>query len=160
MGLVQSIGAIIAAVVMLLLGKFTSPKHRLALFSIGLILFFLASFFNSLMFNPTGVIIFIFLLLIARPILDIAYFPIQLKVIDTLSEIENRNEFSYILNHEFGLYIGRLVGAGTFLGIAFFINADIALRYALLIIGIVQLLSILIAKQLLEQQSKLVNEKA
>lgn len=160
LGLAQSVGAVIAAVVMLLLGKFTSPKHRLVLFSIGLILFFLASFFNSLMFNPTGVILFIFLLLIARPILDIAYFPIQLKVIDILSELENRNEFAYILNHEFGLYVGRLFGAGTFLAIAFFINADIALRYALLIIGIVQLLSILIAKQLLQQQNKLVNEKA
>jgi YQGE family putative transporter len=101
-----------------------------------------------------------FLLLIARPILDIAYFPIQLKVIDTLSEIESRNEFSYILNHEFGLFIGRFIGAGTFLVIAYFINADIALRYALLIIGIVQLLSIPIAKQLLQQQNKLVNEKA
>ena len=84
LGLTQSIGAIIAAVVMLLLGKITSPKHRLVLFSIGLILFFLASFFNSLMFNPTGVILFIFLLLIARPILDIAYFPIQLKVIEII----------------------------------------------------------------------------
>ncbi|MCF4101397.1 MFS transporter [Gillisia sp. M10.2A] len=159
LGLAQSIGAVIAACVMLLLGKYTKPKHRLALFSIGLILFFLASFFNSLLFNPTGVILFIFLLLIARPILDIAYFPIQLKVIDILSEIENRNEFSYILNHELGLYVGRLFGACTFLGIAYFINADIALRYALLIIGILQLLSIIIAKQLLKQQNILENEK-
>jgi len=77
-----------------------------------------------------------------------------------LSEIENRNEFSYILNHEFGLFVGRFIGAGTFLVLAFYINSDIALRYALLIIGIVQLLSIPIAKQLLEQQNKLVNEKA
>jgi len=105
-----------------------------------------------------------FLLLIARPILDIAYFPIQLKVIDILSDIENRNEFSYILNHEFGLFVGRFIGAGTFLVIAFYINSDIALRYALLIIGVLQLLSIPIAKQLLDQQNKLenklVNEKA
>jgi len=77
-----------------------------------------------------------------------------------LSEIVNRNEFSYILNHEFGLFVGRFIGAGTFLVLAFYINSDIALRYALLIIGIVQLLSIPIAKQLLEQQNKLVNEKA
>jgi YQGE family putative transporter len=160
LGTAQSVGAIIAAVIMLILGKLSKPKHRLVIFSIGLIFFFLASFFNSLMFNSTGVIIFIFLLLIARPILDIAYFPIQLKVIDLLSEIENRNEFSYILNHEFGLYVGRLVGAGTFLGIAYFGNADNALRYALLIIAILQLLSILIAKQLLQQQSKLENKDA
>jgi len=96
--------------------------------------------------------------LIARPVLDIAYFPIQLKVIDLLSSIENRNEFSYILNHEFGLFIGRFLGASTFLVIAFYINTDIALRYALLIIGVLQLLSILIAKQLLKQQAILESE--
>jgi YQGE family putative transporter len=44
--------------------------------------------------------------------------------------------------------------------IAFFINADIALRYALLIIGVLQLLSIIIAKQLLKQQEILENENA
>jgi MFS transporter, YQGE family, putative transporter len=158
LGSAISIGAVISAVIMLILGKISKPKHRLIIFSVGLICFFLASFFNGLLFNTTGVIIFMFLLLIARPVLDIAYFPIQLKVIDLLSSIENRNEFSYILNHEFGLFVGRFLGAGTFLVIAFYINADIALRYALLIIGTLQLLSILIAKQLLIQQEKLENE--
>ncbi len=158
LGSAISIGAIIAAVIMLILGKISKPKHRLIIFSVGLICFFLASFFNGLLFNKTGVILFMFLLLIARPVLDIAYFPIQLRVIDILSKIENRNEFSYILNHEFGLFVGRFLGAGTFLVIAFFINADIALRYALLIIGILQLLSIIIAKQLLKQQEILENE--
>tara|TARA_R110002096_G_scaffold103510_1_gene227858 strand:- start:18520 stop:19827 length:1308 start_codon:yes stop_codon:yes gene_type:complete len=158
LGSAISIGAVIAAVIMLLLGKYSKPKHRLAIFSVGLICFFLASFFNGLLFNTTGVILFMFLLLIARPVLDIAYFPIQLKVIDLLSSIENRNEFSYILNHEFGLFVGRFLGAGTFLVIAFYINTDIALRYALLIIGVLQLLSIPIAKQLLRQQDTLENE--
>ncbi len=159
LGSAISIGAVIAAVIMLILGKISKPKHRLIIFSVGLICFFLASFFNGLLFNATGVIIFMFLLLIARPVLDIAYFPIQLKVIDVLSKIENRNEFSYILNHEFGLFIGRFIGASTFLLLAYFINADIALRYALLIIGTMQLLSILISKQLLKQQNTLENEE-
>ncbi|MCF8366986.1 MAG: MFS transporter [Bacteroidales bacterium] len=158
LGTAQSIGALIAAVVMLILGKISQPKHRLIIFSFGLVFFFLASFINGLLFNQIGVIIFMFLLLIARPVLDIAYFPIQLKVIDLLSKHENRNEFSYILNHEFGLFVGRFFGAGTFLVLAFYINADIALRYALLIIGTLQLLSILIAKQLLTRQKKFENE--
>ncbi len=158
LGSAISIGAVIAAVIMLVLGKISKPKHRLIIFSVGLICFFLASFFNGLLFNTTGVIIFMFLLLISRPVLDIAYFPIQLKVIDLLSSIENRNEFSYILNHEFGLFVGRFLGAVTFLVIAFYINTDIALRYALLIIGILQLLSIIIAKQLLKQQEVLEKE--
>ncbi len=158
LGSAISIGAVIAAVIMLVLGKISKPKHRLMIFSVGLVSFFLASFFNGLLFNTTGVIIFMFLLLISRPVLDIAYFPIQLKVIDLLSSIENRNEFSYILNHEFGLFVGRFLGAGTFLVIAFYVNTDIALRYALLIIGVLQLLSIIIAKQLLKQQETLENE--
>lgn len=158
LGTAQSIGAVIAAIIMLILGKLSKPKHRLLIFSIGLILFFFGTLFNSVMFNPTGVIVFIFFLLVARPILDIAYFPIQLKVIDILSERENRNEFSYILNHEFGLYAGRFIGACTFLGIAYFGNVEMALRYALLIIGTLQLLSIIIAKQLLKQQNLLENE--
>ncbi len=160
LGTALSTGALISAVAMFFLGKYSKPKDRLLIFSIGLIGFFLASLFNGVMFNSVGVIVFVFLLLIARPVLDIAYFPMQLKVIDLLSKIENRNEFSYILNHEFGLFVGRFFGAGTFLGIAYFINADIALRYALLIIGTVQLLSIIIAKQLLKQQNKLENENA
>jgi YQGE family putative transporter len=158
LGSAISIGAVIASVIMLILGKFSKPKHRLIIFSTGLICFFLASFFNGLFFNTTGVILFMFLLLISRPILDIAYFPIQLKVIDLLSEIENRNEFSYILNHEFGLFLGRFLGAGTFLVIAFYINTDIALRYALLIIGVLQLISIPVTKRLLKQQEILENE--
>lgn len=158
LGTVQSVGAIIAAVIMLILGKISRPKHRLVIFSAGLIAFFIGSLFNGIMFNATGVIIFLILLLMARPVLDIAYFPIQLKVIDVLSKLENRNEFSYILNHEFGLFVGRLIGAGTFLALAYFANADLALRYALLIIGILQLLSIVIAKQLLKKQEKLENE--
>lgn len=158
LGTALSIGAVISAVAMLILGKYSKPKDRLIIFSIGLIVFFLGSLFNGVMFNSVGVIIFVFLLLIARPVLDIAYFPIQLKVIDVLSNLENRNEFSYILNHEFGLFVGRFIGAGTFLVIAFFINADIALRYALLIIGILQLLSIIVAKQLLKQQKTLENK--
>ncbi len=158
LGSAISVGAIISAVIMLILGKLSKPKHRLIIFSVGLIGFFLASFFNGLLFSTTGVILFMFLLLISRPILDIAYFPIQLKVIDLLSKLENRNEFSYLLNHEFGLFAGRFIGAGTFLLIAYFINTDIALRYALLIIGTVQLFSIIIAKQLLNQQKIVENE--
>ncbi|MEW2921625.1 MFS transporter [Muricauda sp. ANG21] len=158
LGTAQSVGALIAAFIMLLLGKYSKPKHRLAIFSVGLVCFFLAAFFNGLLFNATGVILFMLFLLIARPILDIAYFPIQLKLIDVLAKFEGRNEFSYILNHEFGLYVGRFIGALTFLALAYFGSTEIALRYALLIIGTLQLISIIIAKQLLKKQKELEHE--
>nr|WP_158285094.1 hypothetical protein [Arenibacter aquaticus] len=57
-----------------------------------------------------------------------------------------------------GFTIERIVVAfvpDTFLGIAFFGDADIAISHALLIIGSLQLLAILIPKQFLNQQTKL-----
>jgi hypothetical protein len=50
--------------------------------------------------------------------LDIAYFPVQLKVIDAVAAKEKRNEFAYIFNHELGLYLGRLIGCGLFIVLA------------------------------------------
>jgi MFS transporter, YQGE family, putative transporter len=87
--------------------------------------------------------------------MDLAYFPIQFKVIDIVSKIENRGEFAYILNHEAGLYAGRFLGAGTFLVLAYAISTEIALRYAIIIIALLQLCSILVAKKIIEKGEKL-----
>lgn len=81
---------------------------------------------------------------------DIAYFPIQMQVIDTVSAIEQRNKFAYIFNQEFGFYIGRFAGCGLFILLANKVSDTFALRYALLIIGVVQLLSIWMAKRVLK----------
>jgi YQGE family putative transporter len=87
-------------------------------------------------------------LLLGRPLHDIAYFPIQMQVIDAVSAIEQRNKFAYIFNQEFGFFIGRFAGCGLFILLANNISDTFALRYALLIIGVVQLLSIWIAARI------------
>jgi YQGE family putative transporter len=73
-----------------------------------------------------------------------------MQVIDTVSAIEHRNKFAYIFNQEFGFYIGRFAGCGLFILLANQVSDTFALRYALLIIGIVQLLSIWMAKRVLK----------
>ncbi len=114
LGTAQSIGAIIAAVMMYVIGRMSGPQHRVKIFAAGLIFFTLAALANGILFNATGVIIFMLFLLLAKPLMDLAYFPIQFNVIDVLSKIEKRSEFAYILNHEAGLYVGRFLGAATF----------------------------------------------
>jgi len=88
---------------------------------------------------------------IARPLLDVAYFPILLWVIDKVAELENRNKFAYILNHEWVLFAGRLVGCGMFILLSYQISEDFALKYALLMIAVGQLFSIWIAKKIITQ---------
>lgn len=158
LGTAQSIGAIVAAVIMYIVGRITKPKHRLAIFTVGLICFTVAAAINGILFNATGVILFMLFLLIAKPLLDLAYFPMQFSVIDLLSKKENRNEFAYILNHEAGLYLGRFIGAFTFIGLAYYYSAEFALRYAIIIIALVQLLSVFVAKRLIRRGEEIRQE--
>ncbi|MFE3870485.1 MFS transporter [Flavobacterium sp. ZS1P70] len=159
LGNAQSIGAVLAAIIIYLIGRFSKPSDRIKIFSVGLILFALGACLNGFLYNQTGVIIFLLLLLIAKPLMDLAYFPIQLRVIDIVSHIEKRGEFTYILNHEAGLYIGRLFGAGTFLVLYYSVSEDFALRYAVGIIATLQLCSIYISKKIIKEGNKLSTEE-
>lgn len=159
LGKAQSIGAILAAIIIYFIGRFSKPEDRIKTFSVGLILFAVGACLNGFLYNQTGVIIFLLLLLIAKPLMDLAYFPIQLKVIDIVSRIEKRGEFTYILNHEAGLYLGRLLGAGTFLVLYYAVSEDFALRYAIGIIALLQLCSIFISKKIIAQGNKLAPEE-
>ena len=159
LGNAQSIGAILAAIIIYLIGRFSKPSDRIKIFATGLILFALGACLNGFLYNKTGVIIFLLLLLIAKPLMDLAYFPIQLRVIDIVSHIEKRGEFTYILNHEAGLYLGRLCGAGTFLILYYALSEDFALRYAIGIIAILQLCSIYISKKIIAEGNRLSPEK-
>lgn len=87
--------------------------------------------------------------------MDLAYFPIQFRVIDIVSRIEKRGVYAYILNHEAGLYAGRFLGAGTFLVIAYMVSTEGALRYAIIIIAFLQLASIWVAKNIIAQGNRL-----
>ena len=155
LGTAQSIGAIIAAIIMYVVGRTTQPRHRLTVFAIGLVCFALAAIINGVLYNATGVILFMLFLLVAKPLLDMAYFPIQFSVIDLLSKKENRNEFAYILNHEAGLYVGRFLGAGTFIALAWYYSDEFALRYAIIIIALLQLASIFVAKRLIKEGAEM-----
>ncbi|PZX94474.1 MFS transporter [Flavobacterium aquariorum] len=159
LGNAQSIGAVLAAIVIYLIGRFSKPSDRIKIFAVGLILFALGACLNGFFYNKTGVIIFLLLLLIAKPLMDLAYFPIQLRVIDIVSHIEKRGEFTYILNHEAGLYVGRLCGAGTFLVLYYTLSEDFALRYAIGIIALLQLCSIYISKKIIAEGNILSPEK-
>jgi YQGE family putative transporter len=159
LGNAQSIGAVLAAVIIYFIGRFSKPSDRIKIFSAGLILFAAGACLNGFLFDKTGVIVFLLLLLIAKPLMDLAYFPIQLRVIDIVSKIEKRGEFTYILNHESGLYLGRLLGAGTFLVLYYAVSEDIALRYAIGIIAILQLCSIFISKKIIADGNKIAPEK-
>ena len=150
LGTISAAGGILSAILLYVIGRTTRPSHRLTIFTIGLTLFALGGLANAVLFNAAGVILFTVCLLLGKPLHDIAYFPIQMQVIDAVSAMENRNKYAYIFNQEFGFFIGRFTGCGLFILLAHYVSDTFALRYALLIIGLVQLLSIWMAKRVLK----------
>jgi MFS transporter, YQGE family, putative transporter len=150
LGTLQAAGGIVSAFLLYFIGRTTKPQHRLVIFAIGLTLFALGGLANALLFNAAGVIFFTICLLLSKPLQDIAYFPIQMQVIDTVAAIEQRNKFAYIFSQEFGFYIGRFSGCMLFILLAYQVSDTFALRFALLMIGVVQLLSIWVAQRILQ----------
>ena len=155
LGIVQAVSGLITAFMLYLLGRFTQPKHRIAILSVGLVIFLFGTIVNAWLFSAIGVITFVLCKVLFQPLHDIGYFPIQMRVIDVVSRIENRNEFTYIFNHEFGLFLGRLLGLGLFILLAQYVSESFALKYSLVIIAITQLASIPVAKHIVKEAERL-----
>ena len=154
LGPIQSVCALVTAFLMYIIGRNAKPEQRLHILFVSLALFIIGAVTNSLLFNTLSVVIFLLCLVVARPMFDIAYFPIQLRVIDFVSGIEKRNEYTYICNHEWGLYTGRLIGCGLFILIAKFISEDAALKITLPLVTILQGASYFVARNLLTRMEK------
>lgn len=159
LGTIQAVGGVLSALLLYLIGRTTKPHHRMAVFTLGLSLFVVGGAFNAALYNATGVILFMVCLLLARPLHDIAYFPIQLQTIEIVSAIEGRNQFTYIFNQEFGFFAGRFLGCGLFILLANQISDTFALRYALLIVAVVQMLSVIASRRVLDGCAQLRQEK-
>jgi YQGE family putative transporter len=160
LGLIQSISGAVTAIVLYFLGRFAKPEHRIYIFICGLIAFVIGTVANAILFSSMGVIIFMLMKVLFQPLHDIAYFPIQMRVINVVSKKENRSEFAYLFNHEFGLYVGRFVGLVLFISLSFGISNTFALKYSLPIIAIVQLLSIPLAKHIIKRTNEADTEQA
>lgn len=159
LGTVQAISGVVTAFMLYFLGRFTLPKHRIYILSAGLFIFLIGTLTNGILFSAIGVIVFVLCKVLFQPLHDIAYFPIQMRVIDVVSKIENRNEFAYIFNHEFGLYIGRFIGLGLFIVLATYVSETFALKYSLVVIAVLQIASIPLAKHIVNESNKLSKDK-
>ncbi|HBK30095.1 MAG TPA: hypothetical protein DDZ78_00525 [Porphyromonadaceae bacterium] len=150
LGLIQGIGGGLTAIIVYILGRVAKPQDRMKIFGFGLLVFFVGTLFNAILFSAIGVIIFVLCKVLFQPLHDLAYFPTMMKTIDAVSAIEKRNEYAYIMSHEIGLFAGRATGMLLFILLAYYISDTFALKYALVIVGAVQLLSLPLAKRIIK----------
>lgn len=158
LGLIQGVSGALTAVLVYVLGRMARPQDRLKIFVGGLIVFFVGTLFNGILFSTTGVILFVLCKVIFQPLFDLAYFPIMMRTIDAVAKIENRNEYAYILSHEFGLFLGRAFGLLLFIFLAYCVSQDFALKYALVIVAGLQLAAYPLAKNITNQTDTIEHE--
>jgi len=151
LGLIQGIGGGATAIIVYVLGRIAKPEHRMKIFGFGLFVFFIGTLVNGIMFSAIGVIIFVLCKVLFQPLHDLAYFPTMMKTIDAVSTIEKRNEYAYILSHEVGLFFGRALGMILFISLAYYVSEIFALKYALIIVGALQLISLPLAKHIIHE---------
>ena len=150
LGAIVSGGQVISAIVLYIIGRKAKPKHRLLIYIVAISFFTVAILIHASIYSVIGVIIYNILQFIAKPLHDVSYFPIEFRVIDIVSKKENRSEFSYIINHEFTLFIGRVSAILIVLLLAYKISADFALRFGLLFIAGIMILSILLGRSIIK----------
>lgn len=155
LGFIQGTAGLLTAILVYVLGRITKPKHRIFVFAVGIIVFFIGTLFNALLFSAVGVIAFVLCKVFFQPLHDLAYFPIMMRVIDLVSKKEGRNEYAYIMSHEIGLFIGRAVGLILFILLACYISEVFALKYALVIVALIQIISIPLAKNITSQHNNI-----
>ncbi len=151
LGIIQGVAGILTALLVYVLGRVAKPEHRMHIFGFGLIIFFIGTLFNAVLFSATGVIIFVFFKVMFQPLHDLAYFPTEMKTIDAVKRLENRSEYTYIMSHEIGLFAGRAFGMLLFIGLSYMISETFALKYALVIVGAIQLLSLPLATHIIKE---------
>lgn len=159
LGLIQGTSGALTAILVYILGRIARPQDRLKIFVGGLVIFFVGTLFNGLLFSAMGVILFVLCKVVFQPLFDLAYFPIMMRTIDAVAKIENRNEYAYILSHEFGLFLGRAFGLLLFIFLAYCISQDFALKYALIIVAGLQLLAYPLAKNITNKTNTIEHEK-
>ncbi|RHU22967.1 MFS transporter [Parabacteroides sp. TM07-1AC] len=158
LGLIQGVSGALTAILVYVLGRIARPQDRLKIFVGGLLIFVVGTLCNGILFSAMGVILFVLCKVIFQPLFDLAYFPIMMKTIDAVAKIENRNEYAYILSHEFGLFFGRAFGLLLFIFLAYCVSQDFALKYALIIVAGLQLLAYPLAKNITNQTNAVEHE--
>ncbi|MCF0172803.1 MAG: MFS transporter [Bacteroidales bacterium] len=148
LGMIQGISGAFTAVLVYVLGRVSKPSDRMKIFGAGLFTFFVGTVLNTIFFSAAGVLAFVTCKVFFQPLHDLAYYPTMMKTIDTVSRIEKRDGYTYIMSHEVGLFAGRAFGMALFIAVAAVSSDDFALRCVLPAVGAIQLLSLPLARNI------------
>jgi len=149
LGLIESISTIFSAIVVYFVSKASKPEHRPKIILAGVISITIGGLFIGIEYSVIGVLGLKIFQIIADPLIHTSYRATWWSVIDKVSKIEKKSEYSYMIDTEFFINLGRALG-GAILLIMLIKGVDIndALRYIFLILALLQFISYGLIKHL------------
>jgi MFS transporter, YQGE family, putative transporter len=139
LGTLQATSALVSTVILYYVGRSSQPHHRIPLLriTIGLLIFIAASFalFNS------HLLAFMYVLLLGTfsHLIWIGVHPIVSKVIDLEDGGRPDLNYSYVVDRETFLNVGRIIGVIVFFSLIRIWSQEVALRWILVIAAVLQL---------------------
>jgi len=145
LGLVESAGILIALIPVYFLARYTRPRHRLFILMASGIILILAAIILAIFFNKPAGIIFAFCSKIVFSILLMPFLAIRMRSMNLATPIDKKEEYSYFVDIELFMSLGRIIGLGVFLFAYYYASQILALKYGFLIIGMIPLIASFIA---------------
>ncbi|MFW5658279.1 MAG: hypothetical protein ACOCYF_02420 [Bacteroidota bacterium] len=149
LGLIESISTVFSALVVYFISKTSTPAQRPKIMLAGVISISFGGLILGVEYSIMGVLGLKFFQIIADPLMHSSYRATWWSVISYISAKEKKSEYSYMIDTELFINLGRALG-GTFLLVMLYAGIDIneGLRYIFLILGALQFISYALIKHL------------
>lgn len=138
LGTLQSLSAIISAIITYILGKRADAKHRIKILAAWIIGLIIAASVFSFAFSVLGVIAYFTIISLTDAFRWLSLTPFMFDLIDMEQRATGEHHYSFIFDREIYLAIGR-VGALIIFYYFSLWQFTLTLRYALLVVAFVQI---------------------
>jgi len=141
-GVTQSVAAILSALAVYQVGKKISLKGTFKQYLFGSVLCFLGAIIFSWLFSAIGIVIYILFKAFAGSFTWLPTDNITMNLIEKENGHKKLNPYIYLFDWEVTVNFGRSLGVLLFLLILNSFSQEFSLRYILLILALIQLISI------------------
>ena len=139
LGSLQSLSAIVGAVVIYFVGRWANVSHRVIVIAIGMGVYILGGLGILAFYSQTGVIIYLIAQTIYGPLKQTGFSSISMDIVDEEKSTNHYDRYQFIFDQELFLNIGRIIGTAIFIAVTVYLSLDVTLRFMPLGLAFIQL---------------------
>jgi len=151
LGLLQSIGILAGLLPIYFLGRYTRPNHRIHILAGSGLVLTACAFTIAISLNETTAMIFLLFSQVIFTVLYMPYLAIRMRSMNLSAPMDNREEYSYLVDIEFTFGLGRILGLGIFLLVYYSFSQVFALQFGFLFVALVPLFAAAVARTIKQE---------